>query len=337
MSGCLSPALPLAPARHFAARSRMPVPHSTSSWWRACHFLSLFSIHFLMPSYCVSSHGVCTSSSLAILSTFWCSCTISRACCLTVLSIRLLQSPGALDDAEISLLNLFPSLFRSHSSLTAVIVTRVVSPDTSPAMLLVCPASAILISLLIGCSPIVPLTGLPPSWVAIMASSLVIASRLSCRHSVVAVPGLLLQSSRGAIPGSIRCQESNANVRLLLTIVVAELFRRFCFAVFVSPLLFSIFRQAFPNALDCVVFCARVLQLPCPASSNRPEVLEVPFRGQFEARNGMPVSACRSLSWLLSCFAVSVFAKTFSLAHVCFVLIILYSLYCCCLFILYSL
>jgi hypothetical protein len=33
--------------------------------------------------------------------------------------------------------------------------------------------------------------------------------------------------------------------------------------------------------------------------------------GQFDARNRMPVSACRSLSWLLSCFAVSVFAKTF--------------------------
>jgi hypothetical protein len=55
----------------------------------------------------------------------------------------------------------------------------------------------------------------------------------------------------------------------------------------------------------------RVLQLPGRASSNRPEVLEVPFRGQFDARNQMLVSACRSLSWLLSYFAVSVFAKTF--------------------------
>jgi hypothetical protein len=107
----------------------------------------------------------------------WCNCATSRACCLIVLSIRLRQSPGALADSEISLLSLFPFLFRSHCSLAAMKVTRIVFLDTSPAMPLASPASAIFISLSIGNFPIVPPIGLPPSWVAIVAGSLVVASR----------------------------------------------------------------------------------------------------------------------------------------------------------------
>jgi hypothetical protein len=41
------------------------------------------------------------------------------------------------------------------------------------------------------------------------------------------------------------------------------------------------------------------------ASTDGPEVPEVPFRGLFAVRGRMPVSACQSLSWLLSSFAVS--------------------------------
>jgi len=112
--------------------------------------------------------------------------------------------------------------------------THVVFPDTLQAMLLASPASAILISLSIGDISIVPPWGLVPSWVAIVAASFVVVSRL----------------------------------------------------------------------VDYI----HILPLPCPASSsNRPEVLEVPFRGQFDAKNRMPVSTCRSLSWLLSYFAVFVF------------------------------
>jgi len=48
-----------------------------------------------------------------------------------------------------------------------------------------------------------------------------------------------------AVSGSIRCQKSNASVRLSLAVVVAEFFRRFCFRF--SPRLFA-------NPLNCVVF-----------------------------------------------------------------------------------
>jgi hypothetical protein len=108
-------------------------------------------------------------------------------------------------------------------------------------MPLASPASAILISLLLGGSPMIPLSGLPHSWVAIVTSSLVIVPRRSCVHSVVALPSLL-QTSRdaeSAVPWSIRCQESNASFRLSLTFVVAELFRRFCFRFFAKPFLIT--------------------------------------------------------------------------------------------------
>jgi len=130
----------------------------------------------LTPSHYVSSHAACSSSSLGVLLTVWCSSGISHAFCLIVSSIQLLQAPGALNDSEISLLNIFPFLFRSHCLLTAMKVMRVISPDASPTMPLGPPASAILISLSIGGSPIGPLIRLRPSWVAIVASSLVVAS-----------------------------------------------------------------------------------------------------------------------------------------------------------------
>jgi len=50
----------------------------------------------------------------------WYSYPTSCACCLIVLYIRLLQSPGALTHSEVSLLSLNPFLFRCHCSLAAM-------------------------------------------------------------------------------------------------------------------------------------------------------------------------------------------------------------------------
>jgi hypothetical protein len=55
------------------------------------------------------------------------------------------------------------------------------------------------------------------------------------------------------------------------------------------------------------------LRLSYPTSSCHQPVLDVPFRGQSDARNRMAVSTCRSLSWLLSYFAVLCFRFSRSL------------------------
>jgi len=87
-------------------------------------------------------------------------------------------------------------LGRTRSELVQCWTGGIIAPDTSPARLLVSPASATLISLTIGDSPIVQIIELPPSGVDVVAGSLVVASRQSGARYPVAVPGL--PSTRGA-------------------------------------------------------------------------------------------------------------------------------------------
>jgi len=171
----------LAPARIFVAMSGMPVPHSTSSLWPASHFPSLSSNESFMPSLSVSTHFVCASSILAILSTVWFNFAVFFAYCLIARFIQLLQSSRVLMDYGILLLSDFAFVFHSRCLRAAMNVMYIVFPDSSLARLLASPASAIFISLLIGDILMTPPMGLPPHQ---SSSSLVWWSSLATLHCV---------------------------------------------------------------------------------------------------------------------------------------------------------
>ena len=60
-------------ASTFAILSAMPAPHSMFSQWQSSNFVSLSSRDSFTLRHCTSSHTVCASSILAILSIVWCS------------------------------------------------------------------------------------------------------------------------------------------------------------------------------------------------------------------------------------------------------------------------
>jgi len=178
--------------------SVMLVPQSTLSLLRSSHFDSQSSSHSFMLSHWASSPAVCASNILVIWSIVWCSWVTSRDCWLTVCSIWLLKSPGALTGFEVSFLSLFPFFLLSHWSLAAMKDMRVVFPDCWPAALLVSPASTICISLSTGGFSTISPIRLLPSWVAIVASLLDISS--------LVISLLWLSSGAGSVfLGSVQC------------------------------------------------------------------------------------------------------------------------------------
>jgi len=175
-------------------------------------------------------------------------------------------------------------MLHSHCLLAPMQDTRVVFPDIAPAAPLASHASAMSMSLSLGVFPIVPPIGLLPSWVAIVASLLVVAS--CCWHSRSASfrsPGVPEVSfwgqfdARNRMPMSICCP-----LPMLLSYFEVSVF-------WSSPRLFA-------NQLNCVDFCARSLLLMRRLSSDGPGVLGVLFQDQFVVRNRSPVSAFRLLS-----------------------------------------
>jgi len=159
----------LAWASSSTVMSTMPVLHGTLSLWRSSHFISLSSSHTFMTSHCASSCAGCASCILAILSMVWCSWVTSRARCLTVHSIWLLLSPGALTGTNGSLLSLLPFSLPCHCSLATMKDMHVVFPDLWSAMPLTSPASAMSISLSTGGFSIIPPIRRLPTGVAIVA------------------------------------------------------------------------------------------------------------------------------------------------------------------------
>jgi len=166
----------LAVASTSTVLSAIPIPHCTLSLCHSSHFVSLSCDHSFRPSYCASAHAVWASSILAILSIVWCSWVTWCACCLTVRSIWLLQSPRALTDSEAGSLSLFPFLSHSHSSLAAMNNTCVIFPDVWLATPLASPASAMSICLSTGGFSIIPLIRLMPSLFAIVPGRVDVAT-----------------------------------------------------------------------------------------------------------------------------------------------------------------
>jgi len=164
--------------------------HSTLSLWRSSNFVSLSSNHSFMTCHCASSRAVYASSIVAILSLFWCSWVTSRAGCLTVCSIWLLQSPGVLTGPEVSFFSDFGFLLRSHCSLAATKDMLVVFPALWPVAPLAYPASTTFISLSIGGSSLIPPLGLLPSWITIMSDLLAVALHHLCSASFDCPGGL---------------------------------------------------------------------------------------------------------------------------------------------------
>lgn len=206
-SGSLSPALVLAIT--FAAMSEVPNPYRMPSLWRAFHSACLFSSHFFMPSHFVPSQVTYTSSVVVIFVSISFNCAIWHACCLIFHFFQLLHSPSVLDYSEISLLSLFPFLFCSHYSLTAVKAMHFFSPGMSPSMLLVSSPSTIFKSLSISYARIILPGGFPPT---LMAIAIVFVGRhlAECRlaaHSAVSLPSILQSSrcARSTVPRSILC------------------------------------------------------------------------------------------------------------------------------------
>ena len=107
-------------ASTFAVMSTMPTPHWMLSLWKSSQLVSQSSSQSIMPHHCTSRPTVCDSSILAILCIVWCSWVTSRACCRTVRSIRLHQSPSVLNGSEVSFLSQFPFLLHSHCLLAAM-------------------------------------------------------------------------------------------------------------------------------------------------------------------------------------------------------------------------
>jgi len=162
--------------------------------------------------------------------------------------------------------------------------SRIVFPDIAPAAPLVSHASTMSMSLSLGVFPIIPPIGLLPSWVTILTSFLVVASRRSRSRSASfdrpAVPGVSFWGqfdARNRMPMSVCCSLS-----MLLSYFEVSVF-------WSSPRLFA-------NPLNCVDFCAGSLLLTCRLSSDGPGVLGVSLQGQFNVRNRSPLSAF----WLLS-------------------------------------
>lgn len=144
-----------------------------------------------MPRHCASSRSVCASSILAILLFVWCCRVTWRACCHTIHSIGLLQSPDVLTCSEVTFGIIFRFFLQCHCLGAVMHGMRIVFPDTRPATLLASPPSDMSLSLSTGGFSIVPPIRHLPSWVSYMTGKLdFIMSRHASRvwpHSVVPV------------------------------------------------------------------------------------------------------------------------------------------------------
>jgi len=156
--GAASPTLALAST--FTVMSPMTAPQSSLPLSWSSYFFTLPSSHSFMPCHCASLCAMSATSILAILSIVWCSWVTSCSCCLTVRSMRLLQSPSARTGSEVSFLSLVPFLLCSHCALAAMKDTIVVFSDLWPAAPLASPAFAMSLSLSVGGFLIIPPIGL---------------------------------------------------------------------------------------------------------------------------------------------------------------------------------
>jgi len=249
-----------------------------------------------MPRHCASLRPTCASGILAILSIVWCSWVSSPACCVTVHSIWLLQSPGVLTGSKFLFLSLFPFLLRSHCSLAAMKDTHVVFPDLWAAVLLASPASSMSMSVSIGGFLIIPQMGLLPSSVADVTDLLAISLR-SLRPVFFVHPEGMEVSFWGQFDS--RSRKPVCEYRPLL-----QLLSCFEVSVFWPPP--SLLR----NPLSCVDFHAHPLVLMRLLSSNGQGMLAVSFQGQCDVQNWLLLYGSQSMSLSLTDFAVYVCQDT---------------------------
>lgn len=201
----------------------MPVNHRTLCFCQRSHITSCSSSHSFAVRDCIFSHATGASSSLAMLLIVCCTCITSPTCCLTVLSILLLQSAGVLTVSEASLVSLFPLLLCFHSLLAAMKDTCVVFPDIVPAVLFASPASTMCISLSLVGFPTIPQIGLLPSCVTIITGGLVVMSLRLDSHAAscdyrdflevpertLCAPGTVAEPMRESQTYSERCSGSD--------------------------------------------------------------------------------------------------------------------------------
>jgi len=273
----------------------MPTLYSFSSSWWVSHFCSLCCIHVIIPSHCASSRAAWVSNRFAKCPTVRCSCVSSCACCPIILSIRLLQSLGALEISGPQLLSLFPFSWCSSCSAAVAVAGAAAVIDAMPAPPfagLIPPAPTVsvappLIGIPIPCNTPVGLscTGLPSFliWWSSRGPVLTLLSKFQTSSD----PEVLRKSSRGQLTAKNRLMVSFCQLLSWLLTDFAILFSSFS-------------TKTFRESTQLRGFLCALFLLMCPPSSSGPEVLRVSFWGQFDVKNRLPLSAFRLLSSLLT-------------------------------------